>query len=223
LATTLERPSCGIPRRAAGLLEGAQITLSELEGETQSRAGRKSPHSVAELAPEIVRNGSHGARISAESNTGKLAQRCGLARPWVFDGGADLYCRIANRTRPARSLTSHGGGEVLRLRNPLATAGGRKAMTPKRHATAVVLIGWYLMVPAVFDPQKGKLTADAAAPLSRWQIKKSFDTAADCETERVGVQAQGERMKTEAGESRALAISAAMAACISTEDPRLAK
>jgi hypothetical protein len=45
-----------------------------------------------------------------------------------------------------------------------------------RHAAALALVGWYLMVPPTTD---GKI--DNSAPLSQWDIRSSFDSAATCE------------------------------------------
>jgi hypothetical protein len=45
-----------------------------------------------------------------------------------------------------------------------------------RHAAALALVGWYLMIPSSMLP------AGAAykEPLRKWQIVRSFDTADDC-------------------------------------------
>jgi hypothetical protein len=47
-----------------------------------------------------------------------------------------------------------------------------------RHAAALALVGWYLMLPP-FKPDK---TPDPTKPLAQWDIFKGFDSAADCET-----------------------------------------
>ncbi len=46
-----------------------------------------------------------------------------------------------------------------------------------RHATALALVGWYLMLP----PSKLSPTIAYKAPLNTWQLIRSFDTADDCE------------------------------------------
>jgi hypothetical protein len=46
-----------------------------------------------------------------------------------------------------------------------------------RHAAALALTGWYLMVPP-YDLEKGLV--DDAAPLSKWTIDGSFDSAEQC-------------------------------------------
>ncbi len=54
-----------------------------------------------------------------------------------------------------------------------------------RHAAALALIGWYLIMP----PQISTTTnVDAHAPLGTWETWSSYDSAAECE-------AQLERLK----------------------------
>ncbi len=78
------------------------------------------------------------------------------------------------------------------------------------HAVAVALFGWYLMIP----PTPGE-KVDENAPLSRWKIVISNDLAKECTDALVHGRAkyQGGTM----GEAFA------RGACISTDDPRLAK
>jgi hypothetical protein len=51
-----------------------------------------------------------------------------------------------------------------------------------RHAAALALVGWYLMMPpntqGWFSKTKNN---DEAAPLDQWTIVRSFDTALMCE------------------------------------------
>jgi hypothetical protein len=49
-----------------------------------------------------------------------------------------------------------------------------------RHAAALALVGWYLMMP----PMTEKNEADAEGPLSKWQNDGSFDLASACEAVR---------------------------------------
>ena len=81
-----------------------------------------------------------------------------------------------------------------------------------RHAAALALIGWYLLVP----PQTrfwwiGQQRYDDAAPLSNWTIERSFDKADACEAARLAPQQQ-------AGDP---ASRMAHAVCVATDDPRL--
>jgi hypothetical protein len=54
-----------------------------------------------------------------------------------------------------------------------------------RHATALALVGWYLMVPPPnTDPKRPQALIDGAAPISRWVVRGEFDSERDCETAR---------------------------------------
>jgi hypothetical protein len=84
------------------------------------------------------------------------------------------------------------------------------AMKP-RHAAAVVLAGWYLMVPPKHQSgvwsRFGMQFADTNAPLNKWLIAGVFKTARECEAAmamRSARQREGLR-------------------CIGADDPRLAK
>jgi hypothetical protein len=48
-----------------------------------------------------------------------------------------------------------------------------------RHAAALALVGWYLLLPPINLDSKAVLDIDA--PFSKWEIYKAFDSAADCE------------------------------------------
>ena len=48
-----------------------------------------------------------------------------------------------------------------------------------RHAAALALVGWYLMMPP--DSAKVPHAVDSEAPLSRWSIVASFDKSESCE------------------------------------------
>lgn len=76
-----------------------------------------------------------------------------------------------------------------------------------RHAAALALVGWYLMLP---------LAADRYAPISEWAHVDSFDTATEC---RKAAYQNIERVKKKGDHAQ---IDRAMAfECISTDDPRL--
>jgi len=50
-----------------------------------------------------------------------------------------------------------------------------------RHATALALVGWYLIAPPPKQsPTSGAVSLDVSAPLAKWQRIDSFDTAAEC-------------------------------------------
>ena len=48
-----------------------------------------------------------------------------------------------------------------------------------RHAAALALVGWYLMVPPPVI--HSSVPVDTDAPLSKWGIFSAHDSAADCE------------------------------------------
>ncbi len=92
-----------------------------------------------------------------------------------------------------------------------------------RHAAALALVGWYLMMPPI--PPKGStpmVGVDAQAPLSKWTVSSGFDTAAACHV------AHGKLLDDAAKlgnpkELEVIRIQVAMAdsQCIATDDPRL--
>jgi hypothetical protein len=102
-------------------------------------------------------------------------------------------------------------------------------MKSLRPAAALVLIGWYFMIPPSIDNQ---------APLSQWEVTSSYDSASACEdaVRKSRNQAQAEYdhpskppndwnhpTKDWPDYSRWLAQRFLAARCISTDDPRLAK
>ncbi len=85
-----------------------------------------------------------------------------------------------------------------------------------RHAAALALVGWYLMVP----PLNADGTPNAHAPLSQWSMDGSYDTAKEC-TDRFHSD-----MNVAAGLKRDLGgmnarLSVNDEQCIATDDPRL--
>jgi hypothetical protein len=90
-----------------------------------------------------------------------------------------------------------------------------------RSSAALVLVGWYLMVPP--------WPAKTSTPLSQWIIVKSFDTAANCESglHQQQVSARALAKHVEQGTSplpKELPEFEAhwfWATCIATDDPRL--
>jgi hypothetical protein len=86
-----------------------------------------------------------------------------------------------------------------------------------RHATALALFGWYLMIPPGRSQQDS--APDADAPFNEWSIQASFDTAVECEKERNKFRS-GVHIK--AGQK--LSSSSMMLLdmeCIASDDPRL--
>jgi hypothetical protein len=87
-----------------------------------------------------------------------------------------------------------------------------------RHAAALALVGWYLMAAPPMLNKGGSSGPDLGAPLSKWTIEESFDTAKECEAadEKLKTRFLDARPQTLAGIEWAQGIS-----CIATDDPRL--
>jgi hypothetical protein len=87
----------------------------------------------------------------------------------------------------------------------------------RRHAAALALVGWYLMMPPPPDRPNGPV--DISASLSRWEIIDSFDGAEECSKYRFIIQ--GFMADPTTGKKRDPTPRGAAAVCISTDDPRL--
>jgi hypothetical protein len=96
-----------------------------------------------------------------------------------------------------------------------------------RHAAALALAGWYLMLP----PHLSDANSAKSAPLSMWRVTIPFDTARECLTQIIDEQEytaknmNGPSWKEWTSEQRASIKQHAqdwdMAQCIATDDPRL--
>lgn len=92
-----------------------------------------------------------------------------------------------------------------------------------RHAAALALVVWYLMVaPPQYDragrpvrDSLGNQMADLAAPLSNYEIVGTFDSALGC-------QAEENRFRMSHGSAWTL-YQRHTAQCFAEDDPRLAK
>jgi hypothetical protein len=91
------------------------------------------------------------------------------------------------------------------------------------HATALALVGWYLMVPPLVNaPNK----VDTQAPLTSWKVHQAFDTAEECRMALSSTQAKYEHTATapigtiKKG-TRAFALQIVFGRCISSDDPSL--
>jgi hypothetical protein len=108
-----------------------------------------------------------------------------------------------------------------------------------RHAAALALVGWYLIVPPLL--KKG---VDLSAPLSQWVPLTSYDRAKQCEDEKASTQdAAPERLSQLKSQLRGLGIKDdpavnkerlkighdmyfvevvfPLAQCVASDDPRL--
>jgi len=89
-----------------------------------------------------------------------------------------------------------------------------------RHAAALALVGWCLMVPpprAVGD----HFQTDFYAPLSKWAKVRTFDLQSQCETPRAAYQQKPTgNLVIMLGAAEAQATTKA-SRCVATDDPRL--
>ncbi len=90
-----------------------------------------------------------------------------------------------------------------------------------RHAAALALVGWYLLVP----PLSRDDVPQNYLPLAQWRLIASYDTAAECmagsDGYLSGVKKGIARYKTNLQTAEALIRAAREAQCIATDDPRL--
>ena len=99
-----------------------------------------------------------------------------------------------------------------------------------RHAAAFALVSWYLMIPPILpigdtvDVKNGRWWTQTAAPLSKWQISSSYDSASDCENLKdklIKSGSSGLDNTKATSYKRAFAVASTQAVCIATDDPRL--
>ena len=83
-----------------------------------------------------------------------------------------------------------------------------------RHAAALALVGWYLIVP----PATGD-SFDKNAPVSKWRQPAAFDSAADCEQYRTEAIETFQK-KTDANGEYNVSLYIA-GRCVTSDDPRL--
>ncbi len=94
-----------------------------------------------------------------------------------------------------------------------------------RHAAALVLVGWYLMVPPLVNaPYK----VDTDAPVLYWKVYRTFPSEQECEKFQLWAQAKYEKtsdapLGTIKKGTRAFARQMTFAQCIASDDRNLAK
>ena len=82
-----------------------------------------------------------------------------------------------------------------------------------RHAAALTLVGWYLMVPPHLHWNGQHVTFSSDAPLREWKVAQPFDEAWKCDQTLMQNVVECETCPLES-----LWLSAQ---CIATDDPRL--
>jgi hypothetical protein len=90
------------------------------------------------------------------------------------------------------------------------------------HAAALALVGWYLMVP---PPQfHSRMPVDPDAPLSKWTVFSSYDSAAECNRDWLehSKLAKTKLAANPSDEKARIEFHQLMSSqCIATDDPRL--
>ena len=93
--------------------------------------------------------------------------------------------------------------------------------------TALLLTGWYLMLPPAAQ-RNGVPWPDSTAPVSRWTIAKSFDTAKACEADLAKHRKQFRTYQKASRSDPAAAFwssfyvtASGSATCIASDDARL--
>jgi hypothetical protein len=100
----------------------------------------------------------------------------------------------------------------------------RRAAPKLRHAVALTLAGWYLMLPPLFS--RRPLIFETRAPLSRWYFASVFATASQCEEGRAErnrrwIKATIRENHPSSAEILGLKEWQAQEKCVSADDPRL--
>jgi hypothetical protein len=104
-----------------------------------------------------------------------------------------------------------------------------------RHAAALSMLGWYLMVPPFAGKTKPEDSLGLKAPVDQWMIIQSFDSEKSCNGETVKMKDGAEKMLKQsdaavlknvaefktAAEAREWLKGRAHATCIARDDPRL--
>jgi hypothetical protein len=91
-----------------------------------------------------------------------------------------------------------------------------------RHAAALALVGWYLMVPPQ-TPGGGPHTVLFHAPLSKWKVGEGNETKAACEKSRRESIADEKHITDvcEVGSCAVTVVQYAHGHCMADDDPRL--
>jgi hypothetical protein len=92
-----------------------------------------------------------------------------------------------------------------------------------RHAAALALMGWYLMMP----PIGADRSINDDASISQWRITNSYDKASECEENRnaykrmTADQAKAYHLALKESDTELVLMDMKMGVCIATDDPRL--
>jgi len=93
-----------------------------------------------------------------------------------------------------------------------------------RHAAALALVGWYLLMPPMPVEPSGLLgPPDLRAPLSKWDQEGEYDHVGDCQSEIFQIRnySLDSKIKPKNRGAANAALAILNARCIATDDPRL--
>jgi hypothetical protein len=90
-----------------------------------------------------------------------------------------------------------------------------------RHAAALALVGWYLMVPPMHDAKWYGVERAAKFPVSRWEPLPSYDSALECESGKLWFQQKAKKDEHKSESDHAFYGYMLQAQCIASDDPRL--
>ena len=93
-----------------------------------------------------------------------------------------------------------------------------------RHAAALALVIWYLMVPPVLHDAAGKLYLDPASDAtvtSQWRTVLRRDTEQECAEIRDWWRDNADREGLDSRNLVVIAVSNRRAQCVASDDPRL--
>jgi len=97
-----------------------------------------------------------------------------------------------------------------------------------RHAAALTLLGWYLMLPPIEQRSSEMSYVNTEAPLGKWTINTAFDRADACENaklkglrERWADKDRPVEANMPKNFNQSLLNAFALSQCVATDDPRL--
>ena len=89
-----------------------------------------------------------------------------------------------------------------------------------RHAAALALAGWYLMVPPILQ-EDDSVRINPEAPIGQWSVLKSFDSAEACNEIKQTLERSNRNLEPAETNDQLKKDSALNTKCIATDDPRL--
>jgi hypothetical protein len=78
------------------------------------------------------------------------------------------------------------------------------------HAALLLMLGWYLMAPPS-SIKYGAVIWDMNAPVTKWMVVKSFDTAEECEESKASFDEEANKIRPIYD----------VDSCVASDDPRL--